>query len=169
LALGGGEWSVSHSGYFAPRETKPVKLAKLIINYSVKKGQSFRLKLFTYRLKWTHATGSAILLRNTERFLTTKIVAYTSWSGCRPQGCMGGVLRRNKIKTHLKENRVALEMCPTGTDLQTFELPARVTGSWSTCLIEKLIVVRLVKKFHAFYGTMRFISMSTRACNWSLS
>jgi hypothetical protein len=29
-----------------------------------------------------HATGSAILLRNTVRFLTTKIVSYTSWSSC---------------------------------------------------------------------------------------
>jgi hypothetical protein len=34
---------------------------------------------------------------------------------------------------------------------------------------EKLIVVYLVKMFSAFYGTRRFMIVSTRACCWTLS
>jgi hypothetical protein len=30
-------------------------------------------------------------------------------------------------------------------------------------LLEKLIVTHLVKKFHAFYGTQKFITVFTRA------
>jgi hypothetical protein len=36
-------------------------------------------------------------------------------------------------------------------------------------LLEKIIVSQLVKKFPAFFGTQRFITMFTRACHWSLS
>jgi hypothetical protein len=35
---------------------------------------------------------------------------------------------------------------------------------WSTVLREKLTGFQLVKKFHAFYGTRRFITAFTSAC-----
>jgi hypothetical protein len=40
---------------------------------------------------------------------------------------------------------------------------------WGRDLLEKLIVTQLVKKFPAFYGTWRFITVFTRARHWSLS
>jgi hypothetical protein len=40
---------------------------------------------------------------------------------------------------------------------------------WSRVLLGKLIVTELDKKFPTFYGTQRFITMSTTACHWSLS
>jgi len=43
-----------------------------------------------------------------------------------------------------------------------------VEASWSR-VPEKLIVMQLVKKFPAFYGTEMFITMFIRACHWSLS
>jgi hypothetical protein len=39
---------------------------------------------------------------------------------------------------------------------------------WSTVL-EKLTVPQLVKKFPAFYGTQRFITVFTTTCHWSLT
>jgi hypothetical protein len=39
--------------------------------------------------------------------------------------------------------------------------------SWSRGPLEKLIVTQLVKKFPAFYGTRRFITVFTRAHHWS--
>jgi len=36
-------------------------------------------------------------------------------------------------------------------------------------IIQKLIVTQLVKKFLAFYGTWRCITLFTRVCHWSLS
>jgi hypothetical protein len=36
-------------------------------------------------------------------------------------------------------------------------------------LLEKLIVTQLVKKFPAFYGTQKFITVFTTAHHWSLS
>jgi hypothetical protein len=39
---------------------------------------------------------------------------------------------------------------------------------WSTVL-EKLTVTQLLKKFTAFYGTRRFITVFTRSRHWSLS
>jgi hypothetical protein len=36
-------------------------------------------------------------------------------------------------------------------------------------LLEKLPIVQLLKKFSAFYGTGRFITVFTRALHWSLS
>jgi len=39
---------------------------------------------------------------------------------------------------------------------------------WSR-LLEKLIVAQLVKKFLAFYGIWRFITVFTRGCHWTLS
>jgi len=40
---------------------------------------------------------------------------------------------------------------------------------WSTALLEKLTGSLLVKKFPAFYGTRRFITLFTSACHLSLS
>jgi hypothetical protein len=46
---------------------------------------------------------------------------------------------------------------------------------WGACIancmeqLEKLTVPQLVKKFPAFYGTRRFITAFTRACDLSLS
>jgi len=39
----------------------------------------------------------------------------------------------------------------------------------STVLLEKLTVTQLVKKFPAFYGPLRFITVFTRTCHWPLS
>jgi len=39
---------------------------------------------------------------------------------------------------------------------------------WSTVLLEKLVVTHKVKKFPAFYGTRRFITVFTRSPHWSL-
>jgi hypothetical protein len=40
---------------------------------------------------------------------------------------------------------------------------------WSRILLQKLIVPHLVKKFPAFYGTQRFITVFTTACHLALS
>jgi hypothetical protein len=40
---------------------------------------------------------------------------------------------------------------------------------WSRVLLEKLTGSQLVKKFHAFYGTQKFITAFTRALHLSLS
>jgi hypothetical protein len=37
----------------------------------------------------------------------------------------------------------------------------------SRVLLEKIIVIHLVKKFPTSYGTQRFITMSARSCHWS--
>jgi hypothetical protein len=39
----------------------------------------------------------------------------------------------------------------------------------TTVLLEKLIVAQLVRKFHVFYGTRRFITVFTIARHWTLS
>jgi hypothetical protein len=44
-----------------------------------------------------------------------------------------------------------------------------ITHSWSWALFEKPPVVQLLKKFPAFYGTRRFITVFTRNLYWSLS
>jgi hypothetical protein len=44
-----------------------------------------------------------------------------------------------------------------------------ITTPWSRVLLYKLIVAQLVKKFLAFCGTLRFITMFTRAPHWPLS
>jgi hypothetical protein len=36
-------------------------------------------------------------------------------------------------------------------------------------LPEKLIITQLLRKYPAFYGTQRFITVFTGACHWSLS
>jgi hypothetical protein len=42
-------------------------------------------------------------------------------------------------------------------------------SEWSWIILEKLIVTQPVKKFPAFYGTRRFITVFTRSRHWSLS
>jgi hypothetical protein len=48
-------------------------------------------------------------------------------------------------------------------------LPLHNLTPWSRGLLEKLTVLQLVKKFPAFYGTQRFITVFTRASHLSLS
>jgi hypothetical protein len=43
------------------------------------------------------------------------------------------------------------------------------THSWRWALLQKPPIVQLPKKFPAFYGTRRFITVFTRALHWSLS
>jgi hypothetical protein len=50
----------------------------------------------------------------------------------------------------------------------TVQVTAELT-IWNIFLFGKLIVTQLVKKFPAFYGTQRFITVFTTACHWSLS
>jgi len=40
---------------------------------------------------------------------------------------------------------------------------------WSPVFLQKLIVTQLAKKFPAFYGTLRFITMFTTIRHWTLS
>jgi hypothetical protein len=44
-----------------------------------------------------------------------------------------------------------------------------LTHSWSWALLGKLAIVQPLKKFPAFYGTRRFITVFTRSLQWSLS
>jgi hypothetical protein len=44
-----------------------------------------------------------------------------------------------------------------------------LTHSWSQAFLEKQPIVQLLKNFPAFYGTQWFITVFTRALNWSLS
>jgi hypothetical protein len=41
----------------------------------------------------------------------------------------------------------------------------KICEAYGVVLLEKLIVAQLVKKFLAFYGTERFITMFTGACH----
>jgi hypothetical protein len=40
---------------------------------------------------------------------------------------------------------------------------------WGSILLAKLTVTQLFEKFPIFYGTLRFITVFTTACHWSLS
>jgi hypothetical protein len=40
---------------------------------------------------------------------------------------------------------------------------------WIRVFLEKLIFTQLAKKFPAIYGTRKFVTVLTRARNWSLS
>jgi hypothetical protein len=44
-----------------------------------------------------------------------------------------------------------------------------ITHSWSCALLEKPLVVQLLKNFPVFYGNRRFITTFTRALHWPLS
>jgi hypothetical protein len=44
-----------------------------------------------------------------------------------------------------------------------------INHSWSWALLEKPPIVQLLKNFQEFYGTRRFITVSTKALHWSLS
>jgi hypothetical protein len=47
------------------------------------------------------------------------------------------------------------------------ELKSLTTWSWA--FLEKPPVTQLFKNFPAFYGTLRFITLFTKALHWSLS
>jgi hypothetical protein len=50
-----------------------------------------------------------------------------------------------------------------------FSVDDSLTQSWSSALLEKLLIAQPLKKFSAFYGTRRFITVFTRALHRSLS
>jgi hypothetical protein len=52
---------------------------------------------------------------------------------------------------------------PPHTHTNTHQWPT--TWSW---VLEKMIVAQLVKKFRAFYGTQRFITVFTTTRHWSI-
>jgi hypothetical protein len=52
--------------------------------------------------------------------------------------------------------------------VETLVLVSYWLTPWSRVLLENLIVVHLVKKFSAFYGTRVFITVFTRAHHWPL-
>ena len=58
---------------------------------------------------------------------------------------------------------------PTSSDVQPAQNAWYLLTPWSRVLLEKLTVFQLVKKFHAFYGTRRFITAVTSARHLSLS
>jgi hypothetical protein len=41
--------------------------------------------------------------------------------------------------------------------------------AWSRVLYDKLIVIQMLNKFSAFFGSRRFITVFTRVSHWSLS
>jgi hypothetical protein len=43
------------------------------------------------------------------------------------------------------------------------------TSSWTWAILEEPAFLQLLKNFPEFYGTLRFITVSTRALHWSLS
>jgi hypothetical protein len=77
----------------------------------------------------------------------------------------------NKDKSILIYHRsFIVQRCSTTStcfDLQEVIIRHTYLRSWA--LLEKPPAVQLLKSFPAFYGTRRFITMSTRALNWSLS
>jgi hypothetical protein len=69
----------------------------------------------------------------------------------------------------LIESQLPQERNVTGIQLTTGADPFQVLTPWSKILLEELTVTQLVKKFPAFCGTWRFISLFTGAHHWSLS
>jgi hypothetical protein len=59
-------------------------------------------------------------------------------------------------------------LCILHATAVTWNLLYYLTHSWSWALLEKLPIVQPFKKFPAFYGTRRFITVFTRALHWSL-
>jgi hypothetical protein len=49
----------------------------------------------------------------------------------------------------------------------TAEVLLILRNPWNRILLDKITVVRLVKKFHIFNGTQRFIAVFIRARHWS--
>jgi hypothetical protein len=54
------------------------------------------------------------------------------------------------------------------TAVRQFYITSSLTHSRSWSLLEKPQVVHLLKNFPAFYGTRKFITMSTRTLHWSI-
>jgi len=52
--------------------------------------------------------------------------------------------------------------------LNNLNVKLKITNSMKPDVFEKLTVTQLLKKFSAFYGTWRFITVLTRARHWSL-
>jgi hypothetical protein len=50
---------------------------------------------------------------------------------------------------------------------QSTKLTAPQLTSWDRILIEKLIIIHLVKKLFEFYETRMFITVFTKACHWT--
>jgi len=59
-------------------------------------------------------------------------------------------------------------MKPNDNGLTCLRLTNYLTP-WNRILLEKLLVTQLVKKFPAFYGIRKFITVFTRVRHWSLS
>jgi hypothetical protein len=66
--------------------------------------------------------------------------------------------------SRVADNLVVAQLLKTWDPATTFK-----ATPWSRGLLEKLTVSQLVKKFHAFYGTRRFITAFTSARHMSLS
>jgi hypothetical protein len=87
-------------------------------------------------------------------------------------------IRRKTISTIfykalcLSWNRVVVVHLTRGSCIRRrIRIPSRIAVSsnrpapWNIVLFEKLIVTELVKKFPAFYGIRRIITVFTRACH----
>jgi hypothetical protein len=69
-----------------------------------------------------------------------------------------------------KENRENSTMRSFMTfTLHQVQVGGYLLTPWNTVLLEKLTGSQLVKKFHAFYGTRRFMTAFTTAHHLSLS
>ena len=101
---------------------------------------------------------------------------------CQPN--VNYVVHKNPSKSDVQHNfantsllrcttaNVSLHNPETGKPICTFNsniLFAYLLTPWSRVLIENLTVFQLVKKYPAFYGTRRFITAFTTACQQSLS
>ena len=72
------------------------------------------------------------------------------------------------LLTYLHTHLITYLYCHSLTYLLTHLLTYLITP-WSRVLLEKLTGLQLVKKFTAFYGTLRFITAFTSARHLSLS
>jgi len=50
----------------------------------------------------------------------------------------------------------------------TWEINEKLT-QWERAILKKLMVIQLAKKFSAFCGTQKFITVFIRARHWSVS
>jgi hypothetical protein len=85
---------------------------------------------------------------------------------CRNKFCVMSVIRRRIII-------IVESLDPLHLNRWTMTASVRIcvahTHSCSWALLEKSPIVQLLNKFPAFYGTQRFITVFTRALQWSLS
>jgi hypothetical protein len=64
---------------------------------------------------------------------------------------------------------VKLHSCYTSKQMEIKFRSLRLLIPWSKVLLEKLIFAQLAKKFSEFYRVQRFITVFTKAGDWSLS